>query len=214
MRSINQAIKDFFTFPIRAFTLFEKDKFGLSSLQTERYDYVAEEVIGKCLDIGCGRYNRFIKQFVKNNGIGIDVYKYDGLTNKNIVQDMTHLPFADRSFDTVTLIANINHIPKSIRAKELKEIHRILKKNGKLIITMGNPLIEILVHKVVWFYDKFFKTNVDVDTERGMEFDEEYYLTDKQIISLLADANFKFIKRKKFITQWGLNHLIISNKIN
>ena len=74
MRSINQAIKDFFTFPIRAFTLFEKDKFGLSSLQTERYDYVSKEVTGKCLDIGCGRYNRFIKQFVKNNGIGIDVY--------------------------------------------------------------------------------------------------------------------------------------------
>ncbi len=212
MRSTIQKIKDFSTFPIRAFTLFEKDKFGLSSLQTERYDYVAEEVTGKCLDIGCGRYNRFIKQFVKNNGIGIDVYKYDGLTNKNIVQDMTHLPFADRSFDTVTLIANINHIPKSIRAKELKEIHRILKKNGKLIITMGNPLIEILVHKVVWFYDKFFKTNVDVDTERGMEFDEEYYLTDQQIISLLADTNFKFKKRKKFITQWGLNHLIIGQK--
>lgn len=213
MRSTKQKIKDFITFPFRALTLFEKDNFGLSSLQTERYDYVANEVVGKCLDIGCGRNNRFIKEFVKHDGVGIDVFKYDGLTKKNIVKDMTKLPFPGEIFDTVTLIANINHIPKSIRIKELKEINRILKKNGQLIVTMGNPLVEIVVHKVVWFYDKFFKTNFDVDTERGMEHDEDYYLTDKQIIDLLIDTNFQFKKRKKFITQWGLNHLIIGRKL-
>ncbi len=213
MRSINQAIKDFFTFPIRAFTLFEKDKFGLSSLQTERYDYVSEEVTGKCLDIGCGRYNRFIKEFVNNNGVGIDVFEYEGLNKKNIVKDMTNLPFKDESFDTVTLIANINHIPKSIRKKELMDIYWVTKNGGQIIVTMGNPLVEILVHKVVWFYDKFFKTNVDVDTERGMEEDEEYYLTDECIKSLLKKVGFKKIRKKYFITQWGLNHLFVGNKI-
>jgi len=64
MRSKLQTIKDFITFPFRAVILFEKDSFGLSSLQTERYSYVLKEVKGKCLDIGCGRNNRFIKEFV------------------------------------------------------------------------------------------------------------------------------------------------------
>ncbi|MEL7666002.1 MAG: methyltransferase domain-containing protein [Candidatus Shapirobacteria bacterium] len=212
MRSIDQEIKDFFTFPIRAFTLYERDKFGLSSLQTERYDYVAKEVYGRCLDVGCGRNNRFIKEFVNNNGVGIDVFEYEGLNKKNIVKDMTNLPFKDESFDTVTLIANINHIPKSIRKKELMDIYRVTKNGGQIIVTMGNPLVEILVHKVVWFYDKFFKTNVDVDSERGMKEGEEYFLTDKYIKSLLTKIGFKNIKRKYFITQWGLNHLFIGDK--
>jgi ubiquinone/menaquinone biosynthesis C-methylase UbiE len=128
MRSRLQVIKDFITFPFRSVVLFEKDLFGLSSLQTERYEYVSKEVEGKCLDIGCGRNNRFIKKFVDNNGVGIDVFKYEGLKNKDIVKDMTELPFENGSFDTVTLIANINHIPKSIRNKELKEIYRVLSK--------------------------------------------------------------------------------------
>lgn len=213
MRSNSQKVLDFFTFPIRAFTLFEKDRFGLSSLQTERYDYVADEVRGKCLDIGCGRNNRFIKEFLNNKGIGIDVFEYEGLKKKNIVVDMTKLPYKDQSFNTVTLIAaNINHIPKSVRDKELKEIYRVLKEEGVLIVTMGNPLIEVIVHKVVWFYDKFFNTKVDVDTERGMERDEEYYLTDNCIKFLLLRAGFKNIKKKYFITQWGLNHLFVVEK--
>jgi hypothetical protein len=77
---------------------------------------------------------------------------------------------------------------------------------------MGNPIIEVLVHKIVWIYDKLLKTNFDVDSERGMEDDEEYYLTDKQIKKLLTATGFKNIKKKYFITQWGLNHLFVGNK--
>lgn len=212
MRKNSQKLIDFISFPFRAITLFEKNRFGLSSLQTERYDYVAKEVNGNCLDVGCGRNNRFIKEFVNNNGIGIDVFKYEGLKNKNIMKDMTILPFKSETFKTVTLIANINHIPRSIRDKELKEIYRVITKNGKVIVTMGNPIIEILVHKLVWIYDKFFKTNVDVDSERGMKKDEEYFLRDNQIIKLLLKSKFKNIRKKYFTTQWGLNHLFIGYK--
>lgn len=212
MRSVNQKILDFFTFPFRALTLFEIDRFGLSSLQTERYDYVSDVVSGKCLDIGCGRNNRFVKEFLNNKGVGVDVYQYEGLSKKNIIKDPTKLKFKDGSFGTVTLIANINHIPRSIRKKELREIFRIIKNDGRIIVTMGNPLIEVMVHKVVKFYDTFLKTTVDVDSERGMKEDEEYYLTDKKIINILLDSGFKDIKKKYFFTQWGLNHLFVAEK--
>jgi len=40
----------------------------MSSLQSERFDYVSKEVIGYCLDVGCGRYNRFVKEYHNANG--------------------------------------------------------------------------------------------------------------------------------------------------
>jgi ubiquinone/menaquinone biosynthesis C-methylase UbiE len=205
-------IADFISFPFRAFTLIEEDKWALSCLASERFYYVAEEVKGRCLDVGCGKHNRFINEFIEGHGVGIDVYKYEGLTDDNIVEDMKSFPFEDISFKTITFIANINHIPKKLRDDELKEAFRCLEKDGNIIITMGNPLVEIIIHKVVWFYDKFFKTNLDMDNERGMHEDEEYYLLDKEIIERLKKAGFSKIQKRYFTTQWFLNHMFIAWK--
>ena len=207
-----QKIKDFISFPFRALFLFEKDRWGLSSLATERYKYVSDEVKGFCLDVGCGRYNRFIKEFLKNNGKGIDVFPYEGLSSENIVKDITIFPFPNEMFDSVTFIANINHIPENKRDIELKEAYRCLKTNGNIIVTMGNPVAEILVHKLVFLYDRFLGTNYDMDTERGMEEGEDYYLTDREITERLLKAGFKETKKKYFITQWCLNHLFVAWK--
>jgi ubiquinone/menaquinone biosynthesis C-methylase UbiE len=173
---------------------------------------VASEVVGNCLDIGCGRHNRFITEYLHGRGKGIDIFPYEGLTEENIVGDLSHFPYEDSTFDSVTFIANINHIPKSLREIELGEAYRVLKPRGNTIVTMGNPIAEILVHKVVWLYDKLFKTNYDMDTERGMDEEEEYYLVDNEIIRILTQAGFKRINKKYFLTQWGLNHLFVSWK--
>src|SRR5438309_4593223 len=73
-RNVLQKWKDFITFPVRALTLFHSDRCGLSCLSSERFDYVAGEVRGYCLDVGCGRYNRFILEYLRGNGKGIDVF--------------------------------------------------------------------------------------------------------------------------------------------
>src|SRR3989338_10422427 len=99
-----QRCKDFITFPIRALTLFEKYQWGFSSLASERFDYVAREVFGYCLDVGCGRNNRFVAEYLNNNGKGIDVFPYEGLSQENIVKDITHFPFGDSYFGSVTFI--------------------------------------------------------------------------------------------------------------
>jgi len=200
-----QKIKDFIAFPLRALFLFEDDQFGLSSLRTERFDYVATQVRGRCLDVGCGRNNLFIKTFLNGNGVGIDVFPYEGLGEENLVEDITHFPFDDASFDTVTFIANLNHVPASKRDLELAEAHRCLKPGGNIIATMGNPLAEILIHKLVSIYDRLFNTSHDMDGERGMDEEEEYYLTDVEITRRLQKAGFIRVIKKKFSTQWGLN---------
>jgi SAM-dependent methyltransferase len=210
--SVVKTIIEFITFPIRGVTLIDTDRFGLSSLRTERFNYVSKEVRGKCLDIGCGRDNTFVTRHLNGNGVGIDVYPYAGLKRENIVKDMTSLPFKNGLFSAVTFIACLNHVPENKRLAELAEAYRCLKVGGKVIITMGNPVAEIVVHKLLFFYDKFLHTHVDVDTERGMVAGEEYFLTDGQIIRLLMQAGFTNIQKKYFPTQWCLNHLFTATK--
>jgi len=207
-----QKLKDFIFFPLRAVTLHDCDKWGLTSLASERFEYVAKDIIGYCLDIGCGKYNRFIVEYCGGHGKGIDVYLYEGLSDENIVSDMSRFPFKDTSFDSITFIANLNHVPRSLRDIELKEAFRCVRPGGNIIITMGNPLAEILVHKVVRWHDRFFGTNYDIDTERGMGKEEEYYLLDSEIIKRLSLAGFFNISKKYFPTQWGLNHLFVAWK--
>ena len=212
LRSNGQKLKDLVTFPLRAMTLFFEDRWGLSSLQTERYDYAARAVLGKTLDVGCGPHNTFVKEYLDGNGQGIDVFPYEGLSDEQIIADMTKMPFPDASFDTITFIANLNHIPEPVRDDELREAWRVLKPGGNLVATMGNPIAEVLVHKVVVLHDKLFGSGVDIDSERGMDPDEAYYLTTREIRSRLRAAGFQAISKKHFWTQWGLNHMFVAWK--
>jgi SAM-dependent methyltransferase len=213
VRSKLQRAKDALSFPIRALTLFEEDRYGFSSLQSERFDYVSLQVLGRCLDVGCGRHNRFVKEYLHGNGAGIDVFPYEGLSSENLVNDICHFPFDDCCFDSVTFIANINHVPESKRDQELAEAFRVLRAGGNIIVTMGNPLAELLVHKVVKIYDWAFGTSYDVDSERGMSDEEEYFLTNSEILRRLGKAGFGHVSKKSFWTQWGLNHLYIGWKM-
>lgn len=211
-RSPIQKVKDFITFPLRAVSLFVNDKWGLSSLKSERFDYVAREVKGYCLDVGCGRGNRFVKECLNGRGVGIDVFEYEGLTPENVVEDITHFPFADSSFDSVTLIANFHHIPKSLRDLELAETYRCLKPKGNIIVTVVNPVAGILVHKLVELYSHIFKIKIDEDCDRGMHEEESYYVTHSEVVQRLQKAKFQNLTKKYFLTQWGLNHLVVGWK--
>jgi len=212
MRTNGQKTKDFLTLPLRAFTLFEVNKWGLTSMKDERFEYAASEVRGRCLDIGCGRGNSFITKHLDGNGVGIDVFKYEGLTDENVVLDMTKLPFQSDSFDSVTFIANLNHVPKEERDAELKEAYRVLRGGGNVIITMPCAFAGIMIHRIVHHYDKIFGTNYDVDTVRGMHEDEDFYLPDVEIVSRLQRAGFTDIQKKYFGSQWGMNHLFVAFK--
>lgn len=77
---------------------------------------------------------------------------------------------------------------------------------------MGSAIAEILVHKLVWLYDRLFNTRLDMDGERGMQEDEDYYLTDSEIHRRLLRAGFEGTRKKYFWTQWGLNHLFVARK--
>lgn len=206
-----QKLKDAILFPWRAFTLPERDRWGLSSWASERFDYAAREVRGYCLDVGCGTGNRFIKEFLGGHGVGLDVYPYEGLSEKEIIVDLTSFPFSDETFDTVTFIAVLNHIPMALRPVELKEACRVMKLGGNIIVTMGNPFAEICAHKLLDWRANFLG-EPDPYHNHGAAAEDIYYLTDRQIKSLLTGAGFRDIRKKYFWTQWGLNHLFSADK--
>jgi ubiquinone/menaquinone biosynthesis C-methylase UbiE len=142
--------------------------------------------------------------------VGIDVHPYDGLAPAQVVRSLARFPFEDGSFGTVTFIANLNHVPASQRDAELVEAYRCLAPGGRIVVTMGNPVAEVLVHALVALYDRLLGTSLDVDAERGMGEEEAFYLLDAEIAARLARAGFTGVTKRRFWTQWGLNHLLLA----
>lgn len=193
--------------PYRCLFKFQGIGSFIMSMEEERMVRVAKYCRGKVLDVGCGPHNKFIKH-VYTNGLGVDFFPYKGIDL--IYEDPTNLPYDDESFDTITLIAVGGHIPKHLREPEFREFARILKSGGRLVMTEGEPITQFLHHKWVYIFDKTFGTNVDVDTERGMEKDEEYCMPHKEIYSYLNKNGLRYIKTERF--QWGLNNIFIAEK--
>jgi len=96
---------------------------------------------GKALDLGCG-LGGFLPDLHK---LGYDVYAADtDLTSLKhcrergfgnvLLSDSYSLPFADDSFDLITLFDAIEHIEDDHRA--MREVARVLKPGGKVIISV------------------------------------------------------------------------------
>lgn len=206
--SLWEIVTDFATFPLRALFLETEGKLCLSSLREERMRAVFRFCRGRVLDVGCGPGNRFIEEFIgTENGVGVDCFSYDGV--EYVVPDLTCLPFADESFETVTLIAVGGHIPRSQRATEFKELARVLKTGGRLVMTEGEPITQYLVHQWVFWLHRQRGTQ-DMDSQRGMEHDEEFCMPRVELMNYLNTPPLCFKRRKRFM--WGLNNVYVAQK--
>lgn len=106
------------------------------------------------LDIGCGYYPRNIVGLKNKVGkaVGIDREPPPRSPAKNIrlmKYDINKkLPFKGGTFDCITMLAVLEHLshPKEI----VKECRRVLKKGGKLIVTVpsnySKPVLETLAY--------------------------------------------------------------------
>lgn len=182
--------------PIRLFLSHKRlNKLGLNSLQDERYNITKKHCKGKLLDIGCGD-NQLVKSY-EGEGIGVDVYDFG--SNALIVKDSSSIPFKDKSFDTISFVGCLNHIPISKRIKTLMEANRLLKDEGRIVMTMINPLVGFVRHKLDYFASD--------QHQRGFKQGEEMGLSHKYIISLMEKVGFVLVKRKRFILK--LNNLYV-----
>lgn len=207
-----QSVLNFVAFPYRALVLNPNASADpLLCLRDERMIHVRRSVRGRVLDIGCGPENVFVSRYYPN-GLGVDVFQYPGLAPEQIV-DPVRLPFADASFDTVTLIANVNHIPQSKIRDEFREIGRVLKADGRLVITRIGTLVSFLTHNVVHLQSKLSSKYYDMDHERGLEDDERLSVPLAEINQLAASVGATLQARERIWTQWWLNEVLVYDRL-
>lgn len=92
---------------------------------------------GKFLDIGCGKmpYKMEVVKSVEEY-IGVDIKNdsYQDIIKPDFYWDGSVLPFENDLIDSSMLIEVLEHVPQP--EKTLREINRVLKKGGYLLITV------------------------------------------------------------------------------
>ncbi|MGA4844369.1 class I SAM-dependent methyltransferase [Streptomyces sp. G45] len=106
------------------------------------------------LDMGCGtgRFTVLMAEAgAKVSGLDISQAMLDQARQKLAERghtadlregDMAHLPFDDASFDTVTSMLALMHIPLEDRQAVFHEVRRVLRPGGRILLGVKNTLIE------------------------------------------------------------------------
>jgi 2-polyprenyl-3-methyl-5-hydroxy-6-metoxy-1,4-benzoquinol methylase len=161
---------------------------------------------GKILDVGCGNGN-YLEWFksrgwnvygVEINEEASNICRRKGINIYNgILQDAK---FKEYFFDVVSLVQVLEHMPDP--SSSIKEIYRVLKPNGILLIGVPN---------FGCFDRKLFKKDwIPLEVPRHL-----YHFELKSLIELLAHHGFeiKEIKAKGFYL-FGIKNLLKVSKIN
>tara|TARA_B100000029_G_C17353125_1_gene879691 strand:+ start:106 stop:909 length:804 start_codon:yes stop_codon:yes gene_type:complete len=112
--------------------LFKENKSNnLRFLLKKRFSWMNDFIKSDDFGIELGSGPGFTKEFINNRNFKIsDLSNHDHLDYKNVDAQATQ--FKNETFDFVIASNMIHHIPYPV--KFFKEVNRILKKNGKLII--------------------------------------------------------------------------------
>jgi len=182
----------------------------------------------KILDFGCGagQWYEFFKE-KKAQYFGVDFSekliefaksKYPD-TNFQVI-DGINLPFESEFFDKVYAIAVFHHLPsEKIRILVLKEIKRVLKKEGILILTVWNLRKKWKVKKLILKFSilKIFgKTKLDFgDVLMDWMGVKDFYFhcfSQKELKNLLSKTSLNIIKIGEFLVKNNSNSYLIAKK--
>lgn len=131
--------------------LYQREQYAKGGLGRLYWDY-RDRIVLSCLaaqdkkivDVGCGEgitLEKVLRLYPDNDVVGIDALRenVDICLRHNLPArqgDVYHLDMADNSVDTVFLVEVIEHLEDSEKA--IREIHRVLKVSGKLIVVFPN----------------------------------------------------------------------------
>lgn len=98
---------------------------------------------GRILDIGCGSFPYFLAHTSFAEKFAIDQIPLPQQTAAELriesftldLEQKPKLPFDDNFFEAVTLLAVVEHLDPALMAMLFKEIYRVLKPGGQVILT-------------------------------------------------------------------------------
>lgn len=149
---------------------------------------LGHEITGKTLDVGCGTkpYEKYFKcsEYI---GLEIETTINKELKSADYFYDGNNFPFKNEEFDSIVTNQVLEHVfnPKEF----LSEINRVLKNNGKLLLTVP----------FVW-------------DEHEQPFDYARY-SSFGLKSLLKEQGFIIIKHNKSITDFRVIAQILNGYI-
>jgi alkylated DNA repair protein alkB family protein 8 len=187
----------------------------------------------KILDLGCG--NGRLSEIILNPGyIGVDVSeetlriaqkKYPNRRFK-LMDDPLIIPFEDNYFDSVFCLSVLHHVPsKYFRKKYIEEICRVLKTDGKLIITAWNLkrdkkamrlvfkylFLKILGKSELGFRDIFYPWKDSTGKTIAERYVHIFSLI--ELVKLLKSQGFRILEQKAIDrSQKGSNLLVVCQK--
>jgi len=178
------------------------ERLGLTSLRAERFAEVLPELRGRCLDIGAGD-DALLTCYRRRAGadeaarasVGVDVTDWGNDVQR--IASAAVLPFPAASFDTVSFVACLNHIPE--RREALGEARRVLRPGGRVVVTMIGRLVGGVGHRL-WWYSEDKHRDVDEHELMGMDPDE--------VRGLLGAAGLRIAHERSFV--YGLNRLYVA----
>ena len=146
---------------------------------------------GQIMDIGCGSFPFFLQSTKFSQKIGLDKTvtkeQVQEFKNQNITllqHDITldkPLPFSEKNFNFITMLAVFEHIEPNILQALISEIHRVLCPKGEYILTTpagwADPILRTMAKMHL------------VSPEEIDEHQDKYTLT--IIKSFLLKAGFK-----------------------
>ena len=185
-----------------------------SSVVTDELSFMDKKYIGKLkkilskdkklkiLDVGCGKgviINELKKEYPLIEFVGVDpVFSNETIKKGSIY----NLPFGDKEFDIVMVFEVLQHTYLDVA---LKEIYRVLKNKGKIVIGERNPysflglLKPILELKGKWMYpfdspfrEKWYFKNEWIDNLKRAGFEVNS-------IDVIEGSGKKFVNRYYFI---------------
>lgn len=145
---------------------------------------VLPHVSGELLDLACGD-NRLVRRY--GSGVGVDIVRYD--TVDVVCPDLSRLPFRSGHFDTVTIVAALNYFEDPIAV--LREVRRILKQDGVLLVALLNKTVSTLWHRV-----------------READMTPRPTLDERELAACLRSAELKLLRRKRFMLGLNTIHFI------
>ena len=127
-------------------------------------------------------------------------------TRLHLIQGRTQLPFIDQSFDVVTMIETLEHLPDEDENIALAEIRRVLLPEGKLIVSV--PSKKLPLHKKHYrHYD--LSDLLEKLTQHDFQIDEVVSYRDITSFWKGKPAG-KIVRASAYFIDWNVRHLTSS----